>query len=257
MKTTLLLLLLSLPCAAHPLDWMQGSYHSRDTASQMDESWTLSDDGQLLGTTVWLEEGALLLTELFRIQPRGSSYQLDLWLHFASGASPKHIVMQGGPTGARECRFQGIQNGQPESLSYRKDEQGHLHVQLQKKGLQQFDLSPGPGPQQLPPVPQGSYRVFTYFSDQPMIDRLHWTLSPDADLGGRLEVPGKFTQSIEHVQLLPGRRITFEVLVPEGDTPYRVSYELTFSADMQQATGLIRESQTGRRLASLVLRKQP
>lgn len=246
MKKLILVPLLSGLCWAHPLSWLAGSYHGSHDGASLEECWT--DTGsEMLGTTVWVEDGRVGMRELFRIRPHKGGYHLDLWLTFSDGLS-KHLQMDGRLEGSQKLVFRAQPGGRPESLTF-SGEPGHgLRVELQKQELTAFLLAPGPS-RELPVKPQGQYTLHTYLGDQVFADELNWN-------SGTLSVPGKFTSALENKKPIPGG-MSFEIMVPEGKTPYRVRYLMRFSADMSQATGTLVKVSSGQTMGSFVAVLKP
>ena len=239
-----LLALLLTGCAwAHPLSWMAGSYHGSLEGSLLEESWT--DTGsELLGTTVWLENGQISLRELARVRPSKEGYQLDLWLTFADGKS-KHLQMNGRLEGAGRLVFRDPRT----TLTFQSAAHGGLRVELLKQTLSVFDLTAGPFPVATLPS-SGRYLLHTYIGAHVFADELSWTAE-----AGTLTVPGKFSSPLENRKPIPGG-MSFEILVPEGQQPYRVRYQLHFSADRGQAIGTLVNLSTGRTIGSFVAVKK-
>lgn len=136
------LLALSAPVLAHPLQWLEGNYHSLEGASHLEESWVVCGQSEALGTTTWLQEGKLYLRELMRIERiSDQDYQLDLWLTFSAG-NGRHLVLRGKAPGPNGLHFEAP----GETLTYSKDARGHLVIELKKGEAIHFDLSPGVAP---------------------------------------------------------------------------------------------------------------
>ena len=246
MKRWLAMWLLSGVAWAHPLSWLTGTYHGSSEGSQLEEVWV--EDGQeMLSTTTWLSDGSLALRELARVRPTASGYHLDLWITFPNGKS-RHLEMEGG----LESDHQLVFHQGSDTLSYRLGADGSLEVNLQKKELSTFRLSPGPSdPEKI--VPQGDYILHTYIGERIFPDELHWTTATS----GTLRVPDKFIAPLENVEALPQRAVVFDIMVPEGTVPYRVRYLMHFNADMSQATGILVHVGTGQTVGSFVaLRKR-
>lgn len=238
-----LALLLSGSCWAHPLSWMAGSYHGNLEGSRLEETWTDSGS-ELLGTTVWLEEGQITLRELARIRPSKGGYDLDLWLTFADGKS-KHLRMKGRLETPERLVFRDPKT----TLTFQSAPQGELRVELQKQSLTVFQLKAGTN--QAPALPtSGRYVLHTYLGDHVFEDELNWT--PE---GGTLSVPGKFSSPLENRKPIPGG-MSFEILVPEGSQPYRVRYQMRFNPDFGQATGTLVNLSTGQTMGSFVAIKK-
>lgn len=250
MKKLVLITLLSGCCWAHPLSWLAGTYHGVHEGACLEESWT--DAGsELLGTTIWLEDGRVSLRELARIRPQKDGYHLDLWLIFSDG-SGKHLQMDGRLEDSQKLVFRGKRLGRPESLTFWGKPGHNLRVELQKQDLTAFDLTSGSRPE-TPPQLQGDYILHTYLGDQVFADELRWS----SDHSGRLTVPGKFESPLENVKAIPGGGVSFEIMVPEGKIPYRVRYLMHFEADWSQATGTLVKVDTGQTMGSFVaIRRQ-
>ena len=241
MKRLIVSVLLSGAALAHPLSWMAGTYHGSHDGAQLEESWT--DTGsEMLGTTIWLEDGRVGMRELFRIRPQKGGYHLDLWLTFSDGLG-KHIQLDGQLEGNEKVVFR-----KPgESLTFRREAK-KLIVELQKKELSVFHMEPGPSP--LPPTaqPQGEYVLHTYLGDHVFADELSWKAKT-------LAVTGKWQATLENVKPVPGGT-SFEITVPEGKQPYRVRYVMHFNADLSQATGTLVNVSTGQTMGSFVAVKR-
>ncbi|MBX3166557.1 MAG: hypothetical protein KF760_04060 [Candidatus Eremiobacteraeota bacterium] len=249
MKKLLFSALLSGACWAHPLSWLAGTYHGAHDGATLEETWT--DTGrELLGTTVWLEEGRISLRELMRIRPQQGAYHLDLWLTFADGRG-KHLEMNGRLEGANQLVFRRQRNGRPESLTFLGQGGGGVKVELQKQELTAFELAPGPTPETSRVQAQTHYVLHTYLGDQVFADELYWS----TDHTGSLVVPGKFQSVLENVKPIPGGT-SFEIMVPEGKEPYRVRYLMRFNADLSQATGSLVKVSTGQTIGSFVAVKR-
>ncbi len=236
MKQLLILGLLSGAGWAHPVSWLAGTYHGSHDGATLEESWT--DTGsELLGTTVWVEDGRVGMRELFRIRPQKGGYHLDLWLTFSDGLG-KHIQLDGKPESPQKLVFR-----KPgESLTFRREGK-KLIVELQKKELSVFAMEPGPAP--APSTqPQGKYILHTYLGDHVFADELNWKSKT-------LAVPGKWQASLENVKPIPGGT-SFEITVPEGKQPYRVRYVMHFNPDLSQATGTLVNLTTGQTIGSFV-----
>lgn len=244
MKRLLLVGLLSAACWAHPLSWLAGTYHGSHDGASLEETWT--DTGsEMLGTTVWLEDGRVGMRELFRIRPQKGGYRLDLWLTFSDGLG-KHIQLDGRLDGPDKLVFQ-----KPgESLTFRREPGKRLTVELQKKVRTVFRMNRGPAAPLSAPSPEGEYVLHTYLGDHVFADELNWNSKV-------LSVPGKFQSPLESVKPIPGGT-SFEILVPEGKEPYRVRYLMHFNADRSQATGTLVNVSTGETMGSFVaIRRKP
>ncbi|MFN8612831.1 MAG: DUF6265 family protein [Vulcanimicrobiota bacterium] len=246
MRKLLVLFMLSNLAAAHPLGWLVGTYHGQSEGSQLEETWTEAGQ-ELLGSTIWLEDGRVGLRELFRIRPVASGYHLDLWLTFSDGTG-KHLTMEGRPEGMSGLVFEG-QRG--DRLTYSKRPDGGLRCQLHKQEVTTFEMDAGPRPADQV-VLAGNWVLHTYLGEHLFADELRWTSSQ----GGTITVPGKFSAPIENLKHLPERRVTFEIVVPEGERPYRVSYRMQFEADMKQATGSLVDLSSGQTLGCFVARRK-
>ncbi len=248
MKRFLLLTLLTGSGWAHPLSWLAGTYHGVHDGATLEESWT--DTGsELLGTSVWLEDGRVGMRELFRIRPQKGGYHLDLWLTFSDGLG-KHLQMDGRLEAPQKLVFR-----KPgESLTFRLGPGKKLTIQLHKKELRVFHLEPGPTslPQARMAVPEGEYILHTYLGDHVFADELKW----GSGNSGTLTVPGKFASQIENMELLPQFGVSFEIMVPEGKEPYRVRYRMHFNADLSQATGTLVQVSNGKTIGSFVAVKR-
>ncbi|MBS2033751.1 hypothetical protein JST97_02135 [bacterium] len=232
---------------AHPLEWMVGNYHGQSEGSQLEETWTQTGR-DLLGSTVWLEAGRVGLRELFRISPSKNGYHLDLWLTFSDGQG-KHLSMEGRAEGPQRLVFLGAKG---DRLTYVKRPNGGLRCELQKRQVTVFDMDPGVRPLQQV-EPSGDYIVHTFLGDRVFADELHW----GSTRAGSLTVPGKFTAQLEKVELQPDRLVSFEIVVPEGEKPYRVRYQMYFTPDMSQATGSLVNVSSGQTMGCFVALKKP
>ena len=244
MRRLLFLLFLNTAARAHPLSWMAGSYHGVHEGARLEESW--ADTGtEMLGTTVWLEDGAVTLRELARVRATRDGYDLDLWLTFADG-SAKHLQMHGRLEGKEKLSFRGPGN---DRLTFLATPEHGLKIELQKKELTTFLLNPGVAPEKAA-EPGGLYILHTYLGDHVFADELDWT-------AGKLTVPGKFTSTLEKVKPTPGGGMSFEILVPEGKEPYRVRYQMRFNEGLSQATGTLVRVSTGQTMGAFVALKRP
>ncbi|MBN9420311.1 hypothetical protein ABS71_12930 [bacterium SCN 62-11] len=244
MKRLLWLLMLTRIGCAHPLSWMAGTYHGQHEGAQLEECW-VDTGSEMLGTTVWLEDGEVTLRELARVRPTETGYHLDLWLTFGDG-SGKHLEMNGRLETAEKLVFQG--KGEDRLTFLRCPGRG-LRVELLKKELTSFVLEPGPRVENAA-RPSGRYVLHTFLGDQVFADELDWT-------AGTLTVPGKFTSRLENVKPIPGGGMSFEILVPEGKEPYRVRYQMRFNQAMGQATGTLVLVSNGQTVGSYVALKRP
>lgn len=229
----------------NPLSWLSGTYHGQSEDGRLEEVW-VTDGPDLLCTTTWLSQGEISLRELARVRPTPRGYHLDLWITLPNGKS-RHLEMDGLLKSARQLVFQQGSD----FLTYSQNHDGSLDVKLQKKELSAFHLRPGPSSMERV-VPQGDYVVHTYLGDHVFADELHFS-SPSS---GTLSVPGKFTSTLEKVESLAPHGVCFEILVPEGKTPYRVRYQMHFNADLSQATGVLVNSASGQSIGSFVALKK-
>ena len=260
MKTIVFGLLLASASVATPLDWLQGNYQGHHDGSTLLEHWEVGPDGEAVGTTVWSSAGGVELQELFHIRPRGKNrYRLDLWIWSADFR--KHLTMNGRLLeSSRTLKFEVPPGQHPESLTYEKDARGQLQVTLAKKALTRFRLRPVQPQDMVPPHSLvGDYEAHTFFANHQFLDHLRFQPAQDG-LKGSLEVTGKFVVPLENLQCqglqAEGARLNFECLIPEGETPYRVSYRLKFTPDGSQAVGHLEKTDTRERLGSVVLRRK-
>ena len=253
-------LLLSLTALAAPdrrLDWLGGCYHTQNAEQpeQLQENWVVEDSGRALGTSVWLEHGRLKLREQLLIEPlAGLSYHLSLWITNSQGKTHK-IDMKGRLVGPQSLEFSVGPEQHPESLSYQKDNNGHLQVVLAKKSLMKFDLVPGV--ESNTGSPRDVYIAHTDFGTVSFEDILDFsTPNPTLTVPDPKSGATRFKVSLENLQLGSWQQ-EFDATIPEGSKPYKVHYHLWWSKDLDRAHGWIYREGSARPIGTVNLHRRP